>query len=153
MYKRVLAKTAGFTLVELLLVVAIMTSLAAAAIPTFVAYRDKSRIAYVIGSSETIRAALASYAAGNAQNIYPLTGTITDFNSLRLLVNAHGGMLPSSVSFTVDHYNFYDSDGDGITDTYSLRLIVNGVQNAIAGAHILLTPRGIFPCTASGSPC
>jgi prepilin-type N-terminal cleavage/methylation domain-containing protein len=45
MYKRVLAKTAGFTLVELLLVVAIMTSLAAAAIPTFVAYRDKSRIA------------------------------------------------------------------------------------------------------------
>lgn len=153
MYTRVLAKTAGFTLVDLMVVVAIMTSLAAAAVPTFVAYRDRSRIVQVIGSSEAIRAALASYAAGHAQNTYPLTGAITDFNSLRLLVNAHGGMLPPSASFTVDHYDFYDSDGDGIADTYSMRLIVNGVQDAIAGAHILLTPQGIFKCVASGNPC
>jgi prepilin-type N-terminal cleavage/methylation domain-containing protein len=153
MCKIVLAKTAGHTLIELMTVMAIIASLATAAVPTFISYRDRSRIAHVIGSSEAIRAALASYAVGNAQNIYPLTGAITDFDSLRLLVNANGGMLPLSAIFTVDHYDFYDSDGDGIADTYSMRLAVNGVPNAIAGAQILLTPQGIFKCTTSGNPC
>src|SRR5262249_30862241 len=111
------------------------------------------RVTQVVGSSEAIRAALASYAASNAQNGYPATGAITDFDSLRLVVNAHGGMLPPSAIFSVDHYNFYDSDGDGIANTYSMRLIVNAVSNATAGAQLLLTPEGIFKCTASGNPC
>jgi len=136
-----------------MVVVAIIASLAAMAVPTFLVYRDKSRVAQAVGSSEAIRAALASYAAGNSQNVYPLTGAITDFNSLRLVVNAHGGMLPLSTIFSVAQYDFYDSDGDGIADTYSLRLIVNGVSNATAGAQLLLTPQGILKCTASGTPC
>ena len=73
-----------------------------------------------------------------------MTGAITDFNSLRLVVNAHGGMLPLSAIFSVDHYDLYDSDGDGISETYSMRLMVNGVSNATAGAQLLLTPEGIF---------
>jgi type II secretory pathway pseudopilin PulG len=153
MPRRILAKTVGSTLMELMVVVAIIASLAAMAVPTFVAYRDKARITQVVGSSEAIRAALASYAASNSQNVYPLTGTITDFNSLSLVVNAHGGMLPLSAIFSVAHYNLYDSDGDGIADTYSMRLIVNGVSNATVGAQLLLTPEGIFKCTTSGNPC
>jgi len=149
----ILAKTAGSTIVELSVVIAIIASLAAMAVPTFVAYRDKARITQVVGSSEAIRAALASYAASNSQNVYPLTGTITDFNSLRLVVNAHGGMLPLSTIFSVDHYDLYDSDGDGIAETYSMRLMVNGVSSATAGAQLLLTPEGIFKCTTSGNPC
>ena len=153
MPRRILAKTAGTTLIELMVVIAIIASLAAMAVPTLVTYRDKSRVTQVIGSSEAIRAALASYAASNSQNGYPLTGAITDFNSLRLVVNAHGGMLPLSVIFSVDHYDFYDSDSDGLADTYSMRLVVNGVANATAGAQLLLTPQGIFKCTTSGNPC
>ena len=147
------AKTAGYTLIELTVVMAIMASLAAIGLPTFVTYRDRSRVTQVVGSSEAIRAALASYAVGNAQNVYPSTGAITDFNSLRLVVNANGGLLPPSAIFSVDHYDFYDSDGDGIDDTYSMRLIVNGVTSATAGAQLLVTPQGIFKCTASGNPC
>jgi prepilin-type N-terminal cleavage/methylation domain-containing protein len=147
------AKTAGYTLIELMVVMAIMASLATIGVPTFVTYRDRSRVSQVVGSSEAIRAALASYAVGNAQNVYPSTGTITDFNSLRLVVNANGGMLPPSAIFSVDHYDLYDSDGDGIEDTYSMRLIVNGVMSATAGAQLLVTPQGIFKCTASGNPC
>lgn len=149
----ILAKTAGSTIVELSVVIAIIASLAAMAVPTFVAYRDRTRITQVVGSSEAIRAALASYAASNAQNVYPLTGVITDFNSLRLVVNAHGGMLPLNAIFSVDHYDLYDSDGDGIAETYSMRLMVNGVSNTTAGAQLLLTPEGIFKCTTSGNPC
>jgi len=149
----ILAKTAGSTLIELMTVIVVIASLASVAVPTFVTYRDRSRVAQAIGSSEAIRAALASYAAGNSQQFYPATGEITDFNSLRLVVNAHGGMLPLNAIFSVDHYNFYDSDGDGIADTYSLRLIVNDVSNATAGAQLLLTPGGIFKCTTGGNPC
>lgn len=153
MPRRILAQTTGSSLIELMVVIAIMASLAAMAVPTFVTYRDRSRVAQVVGSSEAIRAALASYAASNAQNAYPSTGTITDFNSLRLVVNAHGGMLGTGTGFSVDHYDFYDSDGDGIADSYSMRLIVDGVAHAMAGAQLLLTPQGIFKCTTSGNPC
>ena len=149
----ILAKTAGSTLVELMVSVAIMASLAAMAVPTFVTYRDRSRVTQVVGSSEAIRAALASYAASNSQHLYPDTGTITDFNSLRLVVNANGSMLTPSQIFEVNHYDFYDSDGDGIADTYSMRLSVNGVSSTVVGAHLLLTPQGIFKCTPSGNPC
>jgi prepilin-type N-terminal cleavage/methylation domain-containing protein len=153
MPRRVLANTAGFSLVELTVVMAIIASLAALGLPTFITYRDRSRVAQVIGSSEAIRAALASYAASSLHNAYPLTGTITDFDSLRLVVNAHGGMLPPSAIFSVAHYAFYDGDGDGTAETYSMRLNVNGVSNAIAGAQLLITPEGIFKCTTSGNPC
>ena len=153
MPRRILAKTVGSTLMELMVVVTIIASLAAMAVPTFVTYRYRSRVTQVVGSSAAIQAALASYAAGNSQYSYPATGAITDFNSLRLVVNANGGMLPLSAIFSVAHYNLYDSDGDGIADTYSMRLIVNGVSNATAGAQLLLTPQGIFKCTTSGNPC
>lgn len=149
----ILANTAGTTLIELTVVIAIIASLAAMAVPTLVTYRDRSRVAQVVGTSAVIQAALASYAAGDPQYIYPATGAITDFSSLRLVVNAHGGMLPPSAIFSVDHYDFYDSDSDGLADTYSMRLVVNGVANVTAGAQLLLTPQGIFKCTASGNPC
>ena len=153
MHRILLAKTAGFSLVELTVVMAIIASLAALGVPTVVTYRDRSRVTQVVGSSEAIRAALASYAAGNSQNAYPATGVITDFDSLRVVVNGHGGMLPLNTIFSVDHYDFNDSDGDSIADTYSMRLIVNGVSNATTGAQLLLTPQGIFRCTTSGNPC
>ncbi len=148
-----MTKTAGFSLIELMIVIAIMATLAAIAVPTFIVYRDRSRVTQVVGSSEVIRAALASYAADSSGSAFPLTGAITDFNSLRLVVNKNGGMLPSTAIFMVNNYASYDSDGDGVADTYSMRLIVNGVTSSVTGSQILLTPEGIFKCTPSGNPC
>jgi len=148
-----MAKTAGFTLIELMIVVAIIAVLAAMAVPNFIHYRDKSRVTQVVGSSEAIRAALASYAAGSPENVYPLTGEIGNFNDLRLVINAHGGMLPVSAIFVVNHYDFYDSDGDGEADTYSMRLLVRGVPGSLPGAQLLITPQGIFKCSPTGDPC
>ncbi|MGE3541686.1 MAG: type IV pilin protein [Candidatus Tectimicrobiota bacterium] len=150
---RFFTKTAGFTLIELMIVVAIIGVLAVIAVPSFISYRDKSRVSQVIGTSEAVRAALASYAASHSDNIYPSNAIITDLSSLSAVVNGNGGTLPTTGIFSVNHYDFYDSDGDGIADTYSMRLIVNGITTATPGATILLTPQGIFKCTPSGSPC
>jgi prepilin-type N-terminal cleavage/methylation domain-containing protein len=149
----IIATTAGFTLIELIIVTAVIAILSTIAVPSFIAYRDRTRVVQVVGSSEAIRAALASYAAGSPDNLYPPTGAISNFNDLRLVVNANGGMLPISAIFAVSHYSLYDSDGDSMADTYSMRLNVQGVPSDIPGAQLLITPQGIFRCSATGNPC
>ena len=112
----------GFTLIELMIVVAIMGGLAALAVPTFMTYRIKSRIAASVGTGESIRAALASFAADSPGNLFPATAVITDYASLRTAMNQQGATLPATGSFTLDHYTRFDTDGDGVDDGYSMRL-------------------------------
>ncbi|GIX49806.1 MAG: hypothetical protein KatS3mg131_4017 [Candidatus Tectimicrobiota bacterium] len=152
MPQRTPSSAAGFSLVELLVVVAILGVLTAIAVPTLQTYRNRSRIAAVVSTAEAIRASLAGFAANDAENKYPPSAAITDYATLRAVVNAHGGDLPADHVFTVLQYTRFDGDGDGVEEGYSLRLKVQGVPDSQVGHQILVTPGGVFRCSG-GDPC
>jgi prepilin-type N-terminal cleavage/methylation domain-containing protein len=65
----------GFTLIELMIVVAIIGILAAIAIPKFADLVTKSKEASIKGSVGSVRSSLAIYYS-DQEGIYPVTGTL-----------------------------------------------------------------------------
>ena len=130
----------GFTLIELMIVVAIIGILAAVSVPTFISYRDKSRVAVAVATGDGVRAAIASYAADSAGNLYPLTGSIgTTYNNLRTIANRNGASLPATASrVSISAIDYSSANGFGYTISITTTVPVGTI-----GEIILITPEGI----------
>jgi prepilin-type N-terminal cleavage/methylation domain-containing protein len=141
-------KEKGFTLIELMIVVAIIGILAAIAVPNFISYRNKSKIAAAVSTMGSVRAALASFAADSPQNLFPAEGTaadqIGDWTSLVAVCLKNGGTLKDpDANINYGSYTLVDNDGDLVFESYELVVTVPNVPADMQGSQIKVSPEGV----------
>jgi type IV pilus assembly protein PilA len=129
------SQSRGFTLIELMIVVAIIGILAAIAIPSYQNYISRSQITRTVGEISAFKSPIEEMLVRGAN---PATGAELGYTNSNLVGNDHN-VLESGL--TVD---FTAGDGSGFVNA-----VLNGdVASSITGAQVRITrsPAGTWSC-------
>ena len=138
----------GFTLIELMITVAIISILAAVATLLFMSYRQKASMSACMASAHSIQASLISYSAVTRGGVYPPESEISTWPQLVAICNPHGADLPEDptrVGFqNWLQYTTSDPNGNNQQEDFSLLLRVYLVSRETPGSQIHITTREIL---------
>ena len=101
MIQKLRKNSKGFTLIELMIVIAIIGILAAIAIPNFIAYRDKAFCGYAEGDAQNTLAALSSYFSEPDRTSLPDTDDLIGAEELSLNNDSTSVVVSTAGGFTV----------------------------------------------------
>jgi len=102
MLQKLRKNSKGFTLIELMIVIAIIGILAAIAIPNFIAYRDKAFCGYAEGDAQNTLAALSSYFSEPERTTVPTDAQdLIDAEALSLNNDVTSVGITTAAGFTV----------------------------------------------------
>ncbi len=146
--------SAGFTLIELMIVVAIIGILGVFAVPNFVRYRNKAIVSSATATCESIRTAMAAFASSSDGNLYPV-GLWSDgpggWIELRAVMSPLGTTLKRNMvsqGFSDYTYRTMEEDGQQGSD-YIFLFRTFGVPEWQLGSLIEVRSSGIYRWTGS----
>ena len=135
----------GFTLIELMIVVAIIAILAAIALPAYSDYIKKSKVSEVVLAASASRTALAEYVAGN--NALPTAAQFTPESNATQYVS---GITWDGTAITATATNIGTGiDGQTITLTPNAANVGNGIVSSWTCAGSI--PSQFRPGTCQGA--
>lgn len=131
----------GFTLIELMIVVAIIGILAAIAIPNFVNFKNKAIQGTAKANLETVRSSLSQYAADKDDNKYPATAVLGSFTDMVSILKPYGCTFDGAVEGDSVKYKWASGSWSYLSDGTEYTVRVTATDSA--GTTYYAYPSGV----------